>query len=399
MKTISSKKLKICHVITRMIIGGAQENTLLSVIGLADKGHEVILLTGPTTGPEGRLLEKNIETLNRRRNIKIVEYPTLVREINPIKDIKAYFGLKAYFKKSNFDIVHTHSSKAGIIGRTAAWAVGVPFVVHTIHGQAFHKYEKWWKNCLYILLERYASKKCHRILAVAQAMIDQAVNKKTAKLEKCKVVYSGMEIDSFLNAKPDLALKKKLGIKPDALVVGTLARLFHLKGYEHIVKIAGEVIRKVPNTVFLLIGDGILRDTIKKEIADAKLKEHFVFAGLIQPEQIPNYLSIVDVLVHLSLREGLPRSVVQALASSKPAVAFNLDGTPEVLINGKTGYIAEPHEISKVTNYVITLLSEKKIREEMGRNGRELVKYKFDWKNMVNELELEYFNALPPKYS
>ena len=199
-----------------------------------------------------------------------------------------------------------------------------------------------------------------------------------------------MDIKSFLNAKPDLELKKKLGIKPDALVVGTLARLFHLKGYDHIVKIAGEVILKVPNALFLLIGDGILRDRLEKEIAEAGLKEHFVFAGLISPEQIPSYLSIVDVLVHLSLREGLPRSVVQALASSKPAVAFNLDGTPEVLINGKTGYITEPYEIDKVANYLINLLSEKNLREEMGKNGREFVKHKFDWKTMVNELESEY---------
>lgn len=391
MNTINRKRLKICHVITRMIIGGAQENTLLSVIGLADRGHEVVLLTGPTTGPEGRLLEKNIEALKRRKNIEIVEYPHLVRKINPIKDIKTYFDLKTYFKKSNFDVVHTHSSKAGIIGRAAAWTVGVPFVVHTIHGQAFHKYEWWWKNFFYVLLERYASKRCHKIFAVAQAMIDQAVKNKTAQREKCKVVYSGMEIELFLNAKSDLDLKKKLGIKPNALVVGTLARLFYLKGYNHIVKIARELIQKVPNTMFLLIGDGILKNSLKKEIANAKLEEHFVFAGLISPEQIPNYLSIVDVLVHLSLREGLPRSVVQALASGKPAVAFNLDGTPEVLINGKTGYITEPHEIDKITNHLIALLLNKKLREEMGNNGRELVKYKFDWKTMVNELEFEYY--------
>ncbi len=375
-----------------MIIGGAQENTLLSVIGLADKGHDVVLPTGPTTGPEGRLLEKNVEILKSRKNIEIVEYPNLVRAINPIKDVKAYFGLKDYFKKSNFDVVHTHSSKAGIIGRAAAWAVGVPFVVHTIHGQAFHRYEKWWKNSLYILLERYASKKCHRILAVAQAMIDQAVENKTAERAKCKVVYSGMDIESFLNAKHDLDLKKKLGIKPDALIVGTLARLFHLKGYDHIVRIARDAIQQVPNALFLLIGDGILRDRLEKEIAEAGLKEHFVFAGLISPEQIPNYLSIIDVLVHLSLREGLPRSVVQSLASGKPAVAFNLDGTPEVLINGKTGYITEPYEIDKVANYLITLLSRKNLREEMGNNGRELVKHKFDWKTMVRELEFEYYN-------
>ena len=391
---MNSKKLKICHVITRMIIGGAQENTLLSVIGLADKGHEVVLLTGPTTGPEGKLLEKNVEVLKSRKNIEIVEYSNLVREINPVKDIKAYFGLKAYFKKSNFDVVHTHSSKAGIIGRAAAWTAGVPFVVHTIHGQAFHRYEKWWKNSFYILLERCASKRCHRILAVAEAMINQAVENKIVQREKCKVVYSGMEIESFLNAKPDLELKKKFGIEADALVVGTLARLFHSKGYAHIAKIAKEVIRKIPNTVFLLIGDGILRDRLEKEIVEAGLKEHFVFAGLIYPEQIPRYLSIVDVLVHLSLREGLPRSVVQSLASGKPAVAFNLDGTPEVLTNGKTGYITELHEIDKVTEYLITLLLDKNLREEMGETGREFVKYKFDWKNMVNELESEYYNAL-----
>lgn len=377
-----------------MIIGGAQENTLLSVIGLADKGHEVVLLTGPTTGPEGKLLEKNITALKSRKNIEVVEYSNLVREINPIKDIKAYFGLKTYFKKSNFDVVHTHSSKAGIIGRVAAWAVNIPFVVHTIHGQAFHRYEKWWKNKLYILLERYAAKKCHRILAVAEAMIDQAVDKKIAEREKCKVIYSGMEIESFLTANCDPELKKKLGIKADALVVGTLARLFHFKGYDHIVKIAGEVILKVPNTMFLLIGDGVLKDSLNKEIAKAGLKEYFVFAGLISPEQIPGYLSIVDVLMHLSLREGLPRSVVQSLASGKPAIAFNLDGTPEVLINGKTGYITEPDEIDKVGEYLVSLLLDKSLREELGKNGREFVRHKFDWKTMVDELESEYYKGL-----
>lgn len=377
-----------------MIIGGAQENTFLSVIGLADKGHEVVLFTGPTTGPEGKLLEKNIEALTKRKNVTVVECPDLVREINPIKDVKAYFSLKDYLKKSNFDVVHTHSSKAGIIGRAAAWSAGVPFIAHTIHGQAFHRYEKWWKNIFYILLERYAGKKCHRIFAVAEAMIDQAVSNKITEKNKCKVVYSGMEIESFLNAKHDLELKNKLGINPNSLVVGTLARLFHLKGYDHIVEIAEKVIHKIPNAIFLLIGDGILKNKLEKEIAEANLKEHFIFAGLVSPEKIPNYLSIIDVLIHLSLREGLPRSVVQSLATGKPAIAFNLDGTPEVVLNGQTGYVTEPHEIEKVITHLITLLSDKNLRKKMGENGKEFVKHKFDWKTMVYELESEYYNGL-----
>lgn len=386
---MDKKKLKICHVITRMIIGGAQENTLLSAIGQAEKGHEVILLTGPTLGPEGKLLEnRNVG------KIKIVEFPNLLREVCPLSDVKVYFELKKYFTDEKFDVVHTHSSKAGIIGRYAAWNAKVPLVVHTIHGQAFHRYEKPWKNKLYITLERLAGKKCHKIFAVAQAMINQSLEKRIGAKEKYKVVYSGMEIDSFLNAKTSLELKNKLGIPDNALVVGTLARLFHLKGYDHIVEIAKETIKAIPNTYFLLIGDGILKEKIQSDARKAGLEKYFVFAGLISPELIPSYLSIVDVLLHLSLREGLPRSVVQTLASGKPAIAFNLDGTPEVLINDKTGFITEPEEIDKVIACLIELLKNKSKREIMGMNGRNLVARNFDWHFMVDELESEYYKQL-----
>lgn len=383
------KKLKICHVITRMIIGGAQENTLLSAIGQAEKGHDVVLLTGLTTGPEGRLLEgKNTGKVN------VVENPNLVRELCPLSDIKAYYELKKYFAAEKFDVVHTHSSKAGIVGRYAAWNAKIPLVVHTIHGQAFHRYEKPWKNKLYIFLEKLAEKKCHRIFAVAQAMINQCLENGIGYPEKYRVVYSGMEIEPFLNSRCDYELKKKLGIPDNSLVVGTLARLFHLKGYDHILQIAKKIIGVVPNAYFLLIGDGILKEKIKGDARKAGLEKYFVFAGLLRPELIPSYLSIVDVLLHLSLREGLPRSVVQSLASGKPAVAFNLDGTPEVLINGKTGFITGPDEIDKVINYTIELLKDQNKREEMGKNGRALVAKNFNWRFMVDELESEYYRQM-----
>ncbi|MFA7231156.1 MAG: glycosyltransferase, partial [Victivallaceae bacterium] len=205
--SLSNKKLKICHVITRMIVGGAQENTLFTIIGHIQKGHEVVLVTGPSPGPEGKLLQ-NADF----PKFEIVEMPSLTREMHPVKDIKAYFEMKKFFKERKFDVVHTHSSKAGISGRAAAWAAKVPVVVHTVHGQAFHRYEKPWKNFLYISFERWAAKRCHRIYAVAQAMIDQCVTAKVAPREKYQVVYSGMEIDKFLNSKPEPELRDKLGI-------------------------------------------------------------------------------------------------------------------------------------------------------------------------------------------
>ncbi len=389
---MNRKKLKICHVITRMIIGGAQENTLLSAIGQAEKGHDVVLLTGPTVGPEGELLKGR-----EIGKVKIVENPNLLRELCPLNDLKAYYELKKYFLKEKFDVVHTHSSKAGIIGRYAAWNAKTPLVVHTIHGQAFHRYEKPWKNKLYITLEKLAEKKCHKIFAVAQAMINQCLENGIGFPDKYRVVYSGMEIETFLNSKCDCELKKKLGIPETSLVVGTLARLFHMKGYDHIVQIAKRTIEALPNTYFMLIGNGILKDKIKEEAKQAGLEKKFVFTGLLRPELIPSYLSIIDLLLHLSLREGLPRSVVQSLASGKPAIAFNLDGTPEVLINDKTGFITEPDEIDKVINHTVNLLKDKNKREEMGQNGRSLVAKNFDWHFMVDELETEYYKGLQAK--
>jgi len=163
-----NRSLRICHVITRMIVGGAQENTLLTVRGLQEKGHDVVLLTGPTHGPEGRLLEQM-----RVPGLNLIEEPALVRPIAPVKDVLARRRLTRYFRSARFDVVHTHSSKAGIIGRFAAWRAQVPVIVHTVHGQAFHRYAPWWRNLIYILAERAAARRSHRILAVAQAMLSR----------------------------------------------------------------------------------------------------------------------------------------------------------------------------------------------------------------------------------
>ena len=275
------KKLKICHVITRMIVGGAQENTLYSVIGHLRHGHEAVLLTGPSPGREGKLLA-HVDC----PEFETVEIPSLVRNIDPVNDIKAYFALKRFFRNRRFDVVHTHSSKAGIIGRLAARAAGVPVVVHTVHGQAFHPYEKAWKNRLYQFAERLAARRCDRIFAVAQAMIDQCVEAGIAPRDHYRVVYSGMDTALFAGAEPEPALRESLGIPPEARVIVTVARLFNQKGYEYVIPAAAKVIAEFPDTHLLIVGDGPMREQLDAEIAALGLTGHFHFAGLVAPDQV-----------------------------------------------------------------------------------------------------------------
>ena len=382
--------MKICHVITRMIVGGAQENTLLSARGAVEAGHDVTLVTGPSPGPEGELLKKV-----SCPGLKIVECPWLVREISPVKDFKAYRFLIKLFRKERYDVVHTHSSKAGVVGRFAGKAAKIPLVVHTIHGLAFHRYEKPWKNFLYILSERAAARCGQRIYAVAQAMIDQSLAAGIGKPEMYKVVYSGMELEAFLNARPEPELRRTLGIPENAFVFATLARLFPLKGYEDFIPLAIKLAKKRKDVHYLIIGDGIMTEEIKSRIDGENLTDRFSFAGLVPPGEVCRYLALSNTLVHFSLREGLPRAAVQSLASGRPVIAYALDGTPEVVISEKTGWLLDPSNLTDAENAMEDAVEHPEKTEKLGKAGRELVASRFGWEKMSDTLLEDYAKWLP----
>ena len=386
------RKMKICHVITRMIVGGAQENTLLTIKGHIEKGHEVVLVTGFSPGREGELL-KNVQM----PEFRIVEIPELVRELSPVEDWKALRRLRAFFKNEKFDVVHTHSSKAGIVGRIAARQAGVPVVVHTVHGQAFHAYEKPWKKFLYITAERIAARYCDKIYAVAQAMIDQCVAANVAPREKYMVVYSGMDTAAFANCKRDPGLRESLGIPEEAKVIVTVARLFQMKGYEEVLPAAALLAKEFPDLHILPVGDGPMFDELQRQIAELGLSDRFHFAGLVPPHRVSEYIAQADLLWHLSLHEGLPRAVVQALASGIPAIGYDLDGTPEVIINGETGYVTAPQDVEAVAARSRELLSDSSLRHTMGMKGKELVIERFAWRKMADILEKEFLQLLEEK--
>ncbi len=381
----NTKKLKICHVITRMIVGGAQENTLFTVVDHSRDGHDVTLVTGPSPGREGALLD-----MVKADGFRLEILPDLVRELSPYHDFMAYWRLKAYFRREKFDVVHTHTSKAGIIGRLAARAAGIPVVVHTVHGQAFHPYEKPWRNRLFIFAEHLAGNVSDRIFAVAQAMVDQCVAAGIAPREKYQVVYSGMDIDRFLNAVPSPELREKLGLPAGKPVISTLARLSPQKGYEYVLPAALQVLKRRPDVHFLLIGDGPMRPDFERAAVAAGFAGNFHFAGLISPEDVAGHLILSDMLWHLSLHEGLPRSVVQSLGCGRPAVGFRLDGTPEVILDGETGFCTAPEAVDEVAARTLELLDDPEKMHAMGRRGQGLVRDRFGHRMMADILGKAY---------
>ena len=228
-------------------------------------------------------------------------------------------------------------------------------------------------------------------------MIDQSLAAGVGSPEQYKVVYSGMELDRFLHAKPDPELRKKLGIPEDAVVLATLARLFPLKGYEQFLPVAVKLAKELPQIHCLIIGNGTMMEEIREFIRKEGVESRFSFAGLVAPGEVGNYLALASVLVHFSLREGLPRAAVQALASGKPVIAYALDGTPEVVIPGKTGYLLKPGDRAGAEAAIRELVANPALAAELGANGRKLVESRFGWKTMSDTLLKDYAECLAAK--
>jgi glycosyltransferase involved in cell wall biosynthesis len=386
----NGRPIRVCHLITRLIIGGAQENTVYTVWGLQERDeYDVCLASGPTTGPEGTMVPQVLAAGTR-----YVEFPGLVREIRPWSDLKTFLALYRFFRRERFDVVHTHSAKAGIIGRFAAWLARVPVVVHTVHGWSFGGYGSWLGNAVFEWLEYLAAHCCHRLIGVADAMGREAERRRIAPMSQFRTIYSGMDLSRFMKARPDAGLASRLGIQAEDRVVVTVARLFPLKGHEELLEALPAILERVPHAKFLWVGDGVLKSSFQARAKELCVSSRLVFAGLVQPSEVADYVVLGHVLAHLSHREGLPRAIPQGFACGIPAVAYPLDGTPEVVFPLETGCLVPMGDQAALVNAIAGYLENDERRRADGMRGRELVRERFSIARMVQDIDALYRELL-----
>ncbi|MEY4324123.1 MAG: hypothetical protein RIS24_294 [Verrucomicrobiota bacterium] len=383
--------MRVSHVITRLIVGGAQENTLSSVLGLGRiPDWEVELISGPTRGPEGSL-----EPMARAVPGLLHLESCLVRPVHPVLDALAYLRLRSHFRRTRPQIVHTHSGKAGIVGRFAARHAGVPRVIHTIHGPSFGPFQGGAANAVFRGAERAAGRQTDHFVVVAEAMARQYLDAGIGAPAQYTRIFSGFDLAPFLRVQRDPELAQRLGIRPGEFVVGKVARLFQLKGHDDLFAAAVEMVRRIPNVRFLLLGDGPWRARFETLAATTPgLVGRFIFAGLVPPSEVSRYLGLMDALVHLSRREGLARVLPQALAAGKPVIAFDCDGAAEVCRDQETGFLLQPGDLPGLVDRVARLAGDPELARSLGATGRSWVRERFSEEALVQSLDALYRRLL-----
>jgi len=383
--------MKVVHIITRLILGGAQENTLQTCENQHHlHGDEVTLITGPLTGPEGSLQARASQA-----GFRFEILPSLVRSIHPWSDWKACQTLTRRLKELQPDIVHTHSSKAGILGRLAARRANLP-VVHTIHGASFHYGQSPLAYHTYVGLEKLAARWTDRFICVADDMAQEYLQAGISEPDRYVTIYSGFDVDPYLTARAThrQTMRNALGIADDEIIVGKIGRLFHLKGHEFVLQAAPRIIAANPKVRFLFVGDGILRAKYEQEIAAAGLSDHFLFSGLVPPDQIPELIAAMDIVVHTSQWEGLARVLPQALLAGAPVISYDVGGAREVVIPEKTGYLLPRDNVDSLVESVLELAGNPEKRVRFAAAGRELCQQRFRHQTMSTQIQQVYEEVL-----
>lgn len=377
-------RIRVLHVITRMIVGGAQENTLETVCGLDPEEFDAELVCGPQTGPEGSLIEEA-----RKRGARVRVEPSLVRELSPLSDGLAVQRLTRLMRDGRYDIVHTHSSKAGILGRFAAARARVPGVVHTVHGWPFRPNQPAPLRAFYAALEQLAATRTDRLVAVTGRDIDKGVKAGVAGLDRFEVVRSAIDVARFAGAAESRThTRESWGFGPEVEVVGTVTRLSPQKAPLDFVAAAAEIASKRPDVGFVVVGDGLLRPEVEREVRKHGLERRFRLLGI--QRQVPELLAGMDLFVLTSLWEGLPRAIVQAMAAGVPVVATGVDGSSEIVIDGETGRLVSARDPSAMAKAALASLDDPAGRASCVAAARTLVGREFDLPLMLARLALLY---------
>ena len=373
-------KIKIAVIITKLELGGAQK-VAISICEKLDKTKfETVLICGC-----GGILDE--ETKNKIRVIFVKE---LIREINPIKDLKALYLICKILKQEKPDIIHTHSSKAGIVGRLAAKMCGIKNIVHTIHGFSFNNTQKFLKKNLFISLEKLGAKISKYLIPVSTENITKGLNNHIGKREQYKYIRLGVDIDNFKSFNGIPSLKKELNIDKNDILVTTIGPFKPQKNLPDFIKIAKDISEKRKQFKFVMVGDGTLRPQFEKLIKEYNISNNIFLIGWIR--DISNILNSSDIFVMTSLWEGLPISTIEAMCCGLSPIVNDVDGQREIIKNEINGFLIKPYDIKSCEEKIILLTNDKKLREQMSLNAKNSIDYTFSIDYMIKQHEDLYLS-------
>ncbi len=377
---------RVLHVITRLVVGGAQENTLLTVRGLQARGYHVELAAGPQTGPEGSLAVPE--------GIPFHLVPTLVREVRPLADLRALWDLYRLMRRG-YDLVHTHTSKAGVLGRIAARLARVPVMVHTPHGHVYHGYGGRLRSYLFACAERMLARWTHALVALTDSERQEHLRERVGRPEQWRVIPSGIEVERYRVPSP--LRRTDLGLPEEAFLVGCVARLVEVKGVDDAIEATARMVRLDQRVRLVLVGDGPLRARLEEQAARCGIGDRVHFLGVRR--DVPHLLPLFDVLVLPSRNEGMGRVLLEAAAAGVPVVATRVGGAQDVVREGETGLLVPASDPPALAAAVACLAADAERRRQMACAARAWVGEKWSAESMVRDLEAAYREAgkrVPP---
>lgn len=351
------------HLITRLSLGGPSLNTIDSVLVLDRAGWRTILAVGS--------VEEEISVLDqaRSRGCRIVFLPALTREVSPAKDLRALWQVFRLIKRERVTLVHTHTSKAGFLGRLAAWLARVPVVVHTPHGHVFYGYYGRRLTALFVGLERLAARPTDRIVVLTERGIEEHLARGIGRREQFRVIPSGVDLERIrLSARPYEIARSRLGVDSETHLIVGLGRLEPVKGFQLLVKALPAILSGVPSARLLLVGEGPLRAALVNDARALGVADRLTLAGA--QREGAAFLAAADLVVVPSLNEGMGRVLVEAMALGRPVVATRVGGIPAVVVDGETGRLVAPDDPSALARAVNELLKDPGLRQRMGEAGR-----------------------------
>ena len=380
------RKIKVAHIIARMITGGADENTLFTVQNLDKDRYEVDLIMGEE-------FNESVFDKVKNNNFNKIQIKGLKWKLNFLHDPIVLLKLIKVLKRKRYDIVHTHTTKAGILGRIAAYISGVPVIIHGLHGSTFQAFNSGLLNWLLFLFERLTGRFTDAYISVSGVLSEKYIEKGIGKKENYHTVYSGMELGKFYDVKEKIDCRKKqreLGIDSEDFVIGNVARLEKRKGHKFLIDAFKNIVKKQKNShiKLLIIGEGNKKEYLENYVKELNLGDKVIFTGY--REDVEELMAVMNIFVLTSLREGLPRVLVQAAAVGMPSVAFNVDGVSEIIKDNYNGFLLKVKDVEQLENRIMKYMNNKELVLLHGRNGREFIENKWSIKGMVDRIDKIY---------